>query len=568
MMKPSFLRGCGAVVCGLLTMTSTSFAATKAIRAGKVVDASGKTIANAVIVVENDRIVSVGSAAPPTGAEVIDLSRFTIVPGLIDAHTHMTYFWDRTPGTRPLGQPRRPAGVTTVLAAENARLTLDTGVTTVRDLGASNEVDYAMRDLINMGKMTGPRMFVAGQGLSAARDRTGPVPDMYRQQAEARIAAGSDWVKVYGSRGSYQSVDTTQTLTYDEMKAIVDAAHAGHRPVAIHSYGPSGVKDAVRAGADSVEHGIDLDDETIAEMAKRGTVWVPTIDHNRYYVEAKDEFGFAADTIPPLRAYIEKNLESTRRAFKAGVKIAMGSDAVYTMFGQNTRELGWFVKAGMTPAQALATATTIPAAMLGHERDLGAVAPGYFADLVAVDGDPLADINIVIEKVRWVMKGGEVVVDHVGSGRSGGSGGSGASGRSDGAEAFQASGAHADIQHVVEQFLLHLGDHDWDKVAADFAPKAIVIVTRERNGEWANSYQTGDEWLAALKRNPNPVTFREPITNVTVTVDSDHLAYLRADFQVMRDGKPQSKGVDQFTLVREGGAWKLAVVAYTSMPVR
>jgi len=568
MMKPSFLRGCGAVVCGLLTMTSTSFAATKAIRAGKVVDASGKTIANAVIVVENDRIVSVGSAAPPTGAEVIDLSRFTIVPGLIDAHTHMTYFWDRTPGTRPLGQPRRPAGVTTVLAAENARLTLDTGVTTVRDLGASNEVDYAMRDLINMGKMTGPRMFVAGQGLSAARDRTGPVPDMYRQQAEARIAAGSDWVKVYGSRGSYQSVDTTQTLTYDEMKAIVDAAHAGHRPVAIHSYGPSGVKDAVRAGADSVEHGIDLDDETIAEMAKRGTVWVPTIDHNRYYVEAKDEFGFAADTIPPLRAYIEKNLESTRRAFKAGVKIAMGSDAVYTMFGQNTRELGWFVKAGMTPAQALATATTIPAAMLGHERDLGAVAPGYFADLVAVDGDPLADINVVIEKVRWVMKGGEVVVDHVGSGRSGGSGGSGASGRSDGAEAFQASGAHADIQHVVEQFLLHLGDHDWDKVAADFAPKAIVIVTRERNGEWANSYQTGDEWLAALKRNPNPVTFREPITNVTVTVDSDHLAYLRADFQVMRDGKPQSKGVDQFTLVREGGAWKLAVVAYTSMPVR
>jgi len=562
MMKPSFLRGCGAVVCGLLTMTSTSFAATKAIRAGKVVDASGKTIANAVIVVENDRIVSVGSAAPPTGAEVIDLSRFTIVPGLIDAHTHMTYFWDRTPGTRPLGQPRRPAGVTTVLAAENARLTLDTGVTTVRDLGASNEVDYAMRDLINMGKMTGPRMFVAGQGLSAARDRTGPVPDMYRQQAEARIAAGSDWVKVYGSRGSYQNVDTTQTLTYDEMKAVVDAAHAGHRPVAIHSYGPSGVKDAVRAGADSVEHGIDLDDETIAEMAKRGTVWVPTIDHNRYYVEAKDEFGFAADTIPPLRAYIEKNLESTRRAFKAGVKIAMGSDAVYTMFGQNTRELGWFVKAGMTPAQALATATTIPAAMLGHERDLGAVAPGYFADLVAVDGDPLADINVVIEKVRWVMKGGEVVVDHVGSGRSGGSG------RSDGAEAFQASGAHADIQHVVEQFLLHLGDHDWDKVAADFAPKAIVIVTRERNGEWANSYQTGDEWLAALKRNPNPVTFREPITNVTVTVDSDHLAYLRADFQVMRDGKPQSKGVDQFTLVREGGAWKLAVVAYTSMPVR
>src|SRR5207253_5497053 len=162
------------------------------------------------------------------------------------------------------------------------------------------------------------------------------------------------------------------------------------------------VKDAVRAGADSIEHGIDLDDETLVDMTRRGTVWVPTIDHNRYYVEAKDEFGFAPDTIPPLQAYIEKNLESTRRAFRAGVKIAMGSDAVYSMFGQNARELGWFVKAGMTPAQALASATTIPAALLGHERDLGAIAPGYFADIVAVEGDPLADINVLIDHVRWV----------------------------------------------------------------------------------------------------------------------------------------------------------------------
>src|SRR4029079_6359274 len=169
--------------------------------------------------------------------------------------THMTYFWDRTPGTRPLGQPRRPAGVTTVLAAENARRTLETGVTTVRDLGASNEVDYAMRDLINMGRMVGPRMFVAGQGLSAGRGGAPPIPDAFRQQAEARIAAGSDWVKVFGSRGSYQSVDTTQTVTFEEMKAVVDAAHAKNHRVAIHSYGASGVKDAVRAGADSVEHG-------------------------------------------------------------------------------------------------------------------------------------------------------------------------------------------------------------------------------------------------------------------------------------------------------------------------
>jgi imidazolonepropionase-like amidohydrolase len=549
--------------CALVALLAVpASAATKAIRAGMVVDATGKAIPNAVIVVDGDRIVSVGTAAPPAGAEVVDLSRFTVVPGLIDAHTHMTYFWDRAPGTRPLGQPRRPAGVTTVLAAENARLTLETGVTTVRDLGASNEVDYAMRDLIDMGRMIGPRMFVAGQGLSAPRGGGAPNPQSYREQADARIAAGSDWVKVYGSRGSYQSVDTTQTLTFDEMKAAVDAAHAKNHPVAIHSYGPSGVKDAVRAGADSVEHGIDLDDETIAEMVKRGTVWVPTIDHNRYYVEAKDEFGFAPDTIPPLKAYIEKNLESTRRAFAAGVKIAMGSDAVYTMFGQNTRELTWFVKAGMTPLQALATATTIPAAMLRHERDLGAIAPGYFADLVAVEGDPRSSVDAIIDHVRWVMKGGSVVVDRTGSGGSGRPGGSGGSG------GFAKDTEARDIQRVVETFLQHLGDHEWDKVTADLAPKAMIVVVRDRNGEWTNSYQTGDEWLAALKRNPNPITFREPISNVAVTVDSDHLAYLHADFQVVRDGQAQSKGVDQFTLVRENGAWKIAVVAYTSMPVR
>jgi imidazolonepropionase-like amidohydrolase len=557
----SCLRGPCSVLACVLWLSPNALAATKAITAGRLVDGSGKVTTNVVIVIDNDRITSVGTAAPPAGAEVIDLSRYTLVPGLIDVHTHMTYFWDRTPGTRPLNQPRRPAGVTTVLAAENLRRTLETGVTTVRDLGASGDVDYALRDLVNMGRMIGPRMFVAGQGISAPR-ADAPKPN-YAQLAEARVAAGSDWVKVYGSRGSYQSVDTTQTLTFEEMKAAVDAAHAKNHRVAIHSYGASGVKDAVRAGADSVEHGIELDDDTIADMVRRGTVWVPTIDHNRYYVDARDEYGFAPETIPPLQAYIEKNLESTRRAFKAGVTIAMGSDAVYTMFGQNTRELGWLVKAGMTPAQALASATTIPAALLGHEQDLGAVAPGFFADLVAVEGDPLADVNVLIDHVRWVMKGGAVVVDHTTAGARGVAAADG------GARGFQPSATDAKaIQNAVEAFLLHLGDHQWDAVAADLAPKAIVLVTRLRGTEWSNSYQTGDEWMAALRSNPNPVTFREPITNVVVTVDSDHLAYLRADFQVMRNGAAQSMGVDEFTLLRDGSSWKIAVVAYTSMPAQ
>jgi imidazolonepropionase-like amidohydrolase len=368
-----------------------------------------KMLDEVVVTVDGDKITLVegGRKDAPPGA--IDMRRYTAIPGLIDLHTHITYYWDRKPGTRPLGQRRRPA-VTVYLAQDNARRTLETGVTTIRDLGASGEADFAMRDLVAMGAMTGPRMFVAGQGISAGRGWT-PDPAAMAKNAEDRIKAGSDWVKVYGSRGSFDSVETTQTITFDEMKAIVDAAHALGHKVAIHSYGPSGVKDAVRAGADSVEHGIDLDDETLAEMVRRGTVWVPTIDHNRYYVDAKDEFGFTPEAIPPLQDYIARNLESTRRAFKAGVKIGMGSDAVYSMFGQNTRELEWMVKAGMTPAQALATATTTAAELLDQKDRLGRIAPGFAADLVAIDGKPLDNINDVITGVRWVMKDGVVVVE-------------------------------------------------------------------------------------------------------------------------------------------------------------
>jgi imidazolonepropionase-like amidohydrolase len=383
----------GAIAIGAVASApAVLLAQGQVIRFGRLWDGS-RVINDAVVVIEAGRIVSVGSSAQnlPQGAQVIDLRRYTGLPGLVDVHTHITYYWDGKPGTRPRGQRRHPA-VTVFLAQENARRTLESGVTTIRDLNASGDADIAMRDLIAMGKMIGPRMFVSGQGLGARPDAASD-PAAMRRLAEERIKAGADWVKVFGSRGGFENVDGTQTVSFEEMQAVVEAAHVLGRKVAIHSYGPSGVRDAVRAGADSVEHGADIDAETFTEMAKRGTVWVPTIDHNRYYIDARDEYGFAPGSEDALKSYIERNLESARRAVKAGVRLAMGSDAVYSMFGQNTRELGWFVKAGMTPEQALVAATQTGADLLGLQDRLGRVAPGFVADLVAVDGDPLQRIE-------------------------------------------------------------------------------------------------------------------------------------------------------------------------------
>lgn len=404
-------RQCTAIVALLLGFGAVpALAQTSAIRFGRLWDGT-RVMTDAVVVVTGDRITAVGSgeAAVPAGARLVDLRGFTALPGLIDVHTHITYFWDRTPGTRPRGQRRLPA-VTVFLAQDNARKTLEAGVTTVRDLNAGNDMDLAMRELTASGAMIGPRLFVSGPGLSA-RPGAAPDPAAMRALVAERVKAGVDWIKVFGSKGGFEVVDGTQTVTFDEMKAVVEAAHAAGKKVAIHSYGPTGVADAVRAGADSVEHGADVDDATLAEMKRRGTVWVPTVDHNRYYIDAQLEYGFAVGADAALQDYISRNQASVRKAVALGVKLAMGSDAVYTMFGQNTRELGWFVTAGMTPVQALATATTTAAELLGVQDRLGRIAPGYLADLVAVQGDPTTTIDALFSGVRWVMKDGRVVVD-------------------------------------------------------------------------------------------------------------------------------------------------------------
>ena len=398
----------------------------KAVRFGKLWDGKSKVWTNVIVIVDAGKIraVTTDASSIPAGTEIIDLSKYTGLPGLIDVHTHMTFYTEETPGVPLLKQMGNPVpAVEVFLARKGAMRTLEAGVTTVRDLGADQYMDIAMRDLINRGEMIGPRMFVCGYGLYITatpfrKEGTPPaggiadgVPEVLRAVRQ-QIAAGADVIKMYGSTGTDDDVTGFETYTFEEMKAAVDTAHQFGKKIAIHSYGPDGARDAVRAGADSIEHATDMDDATIHEMAKRGTFYVPTIDHNRYYIDNGDKIGYAPGYKERLQAFIPRNLETARKAHKAGVKFAMGSDAIYTMFGENTRELGWFVKAGMTPEQALRTATTNAAELLGKEKELGAVAAGYLADLVAVEGDPLSDINIVLNNVKWVMKDGAVVVDH------------------------------------------------------------------------------------------------------------------------------------------------------------
>jgi imidazolonepropionase-like amidohydrolase len=186
----------------------------------------------------------------------------------------------------------------------------------------------------------------------------------------------------------------------------------------VHSYGPAAVADALRAGVDSIEHPVGLDDQLLEQWAASDTIYVPTIDHNRYYADHRDEYGYDEAVESELHEFVQRNVETLRRAHRAGLTIAMGSDAVMSGFGQNTRELEWFVEAGMTPAQAIQTATVNGALLLGQEEFLGRLKFGFAADIVAVEGDPLRDIRALTQNVKWVMKNGEVVVDQVGEERA------------------------------------------------------------------------------------------------------------------------------------------------------
>lgn len=382
----------------------------QALKFGRVVDGNGTVTPNGIVIVSGDTVLRVqdARAAIPRDAKVVDLTKYSAIPGMIDAHTHITYSYDPESGLDPWNQGRRAPEVIRRFQLENMRHTLESGVTTIRDLGASNYVDIALRDSVNKGVYVGPRMFVAGVGLSRRR----LVNDSLIVAAvKAQVDHGADYIKMYGSTGSGADVTGTETFPFEAMKAAVDAAKQYGKRIAIHSYGPVGGHDAVFAGATTLEHSIDLDDATLAEMVKRGTFYVPTIDHNRYYAEYAKDYRYTPQQVAALDSFRLLNMATARKAFQAGVKFGMGSDAVFHMFGQNTRELGFYTQIGMTPPQALATATVNGATILGMETKLGRIAPGYFADIVAVDGDPTADIGVVINRVKWVMKGGTVVVD-------------------------------------------------------------------------------------------------------------------------------------------------------------
>lgn len=382
------------------------------VRLARLIDpADGSAIEPAIVLVRGERIVQVGgdALAIPPGAEVIDWSAYSGIPGLVDAHTHFLFQTDGAPGTVAWQRAgwllqHRPEALS-ALAREAAARTVQVGVTTAIDKGAgtASALVTTLRDGIAAGTFVGPRLHVAASGIG------GPTREDIRAKVREEVARGADLIKIWADGCSDHTLECTPTLDLDQLIAAVDEAHALGRPIAIHAYHADTARLAIEAGPDSIEHPEGLDAIDLMDMFALGITYVPTIDHNRYYRDNLGLFGYAPDKKVEFDAYMARNLDTTNRAILAGVEIALGSDAVFGGFGENTRELEWFVEAGMTPIEALRAATIQGAASIGVEHEVGRVAPGYLADIVAVDGDPRADIRVVLRGIRGVMKGGVVI---------------------------------------------------------------------------------------------------------------------------------------------------------------
>ncbi len=395
------------------------------VRAGRVLDVkTGSILQNQAIVIENDRIVSIGPAAqakPASDATVVDLPNATILPGLIDAHTHITFNPNFGYETLGISIPREA-----LIGAHNARITLEAGITTVRNVGARGFSDVALRDAINAGDVPGPRMMVSGPALSITGGHCDNdlLPFEYHASSEGAadgieavqhktreiIKYGADVIKICATGGVLSKGDdpNASQFTLEEMRAIVADAHRLGRKVAAHAHGAQGVRWASEAGVDSIEHGHLMDDAAIATLKKNGTYLVPTL----YLVDWQKEHAATVHLPEYARRKMEMISEvgqsNVKKAIAAGVKIGMGTDAAVYPHGLNAHELAVYVRLGMTPLQAIQTATINDADLLGWSDRIGTLDPGKYADIIAVDGDPLKDIT-TLQNVKFVMKGGEVV---------------------------------------------------------------------------------------------------------------------------------------------------------------
>lgn len=395
-----------------------------AIRAGKLIDGKSDTpIANALILVESGKIVSITpGGAPPAGIELIDLSRATVLPGLIDTHTHILLQGDITSADYDEQLLKQSIPYRAILAARNTRIALDHGFTTMRDLETEGAMyaDVDVKTAINRGEVPGSRMIVATRAMAP----TGMYPLIgYSWELEmphgvqvvdgaenARLAVreqvmhGADWIKYYSDRAYYYAPDgvlhSRVNFTDEEAKAIVDEAHRLGRRVAAHCIGSDGIAAALRAGVDTIEHGDGLTEELMDVMVQRGVYWVPTISVGAYVAPGR------AGNWPRM---VESERIAFGRALRKGVKIAFGTDAGgfdWTKLHQS-REFKYYVDYGMTPMQAIRSATSVAAELLGWGDRLGTIEPGKIADIVAVSGDPLADIT-ELERVKFVMKDGSI----------------------------------------------------------------------------------------------------------------------------------------------------------------
>ncbi|HET9329575.1 MAG TPA: amidohydrolase family protein [Steroidobacteraceae bacterium] len=407
----------------LAVLLRSAAAAVTVVHAGHLVDPeAGRVLADQTIVIRDGLIEAVGAALPaPAGAQLVELRDYWVLPGLIDAHTHLTIDLHNQD---PLAELQHTAAERALGALPNARAVLLAGFTTVRDLGSYRAlVDVALRDAINRGDVVGPRMLVAGAYITisgGAGAVTGFAPDVTlpwdlrygiadspeEVRARVRALAGQrvDVIKMLatGAILTHNSNPGGRELTPEELAAGVDEARNFGLKVAVHAHGAAGIKAAIRAGAASIEHGTLMDDEGRALMKQHGTYLVPTLE-TRECVGSNYPPEFVAKASQLMTA----QLANFRKAVAAGVKIGFGTDIGVCAFGRNAREFGLMVQNGMTPMQAIQAATVADADLLGLGDRLGAVRPGRLADLIAVRGDPLADIR-VLEDVRFVMKQGEI----------------------------------------------------------------------------------------------------------------------------------------------------------------